>query len=114
MTRQNESISSAPQRRTVTPQPQTSSTAIPETARVPAYFKTAPGAGVLPQTLPPENFTGQTRDAYKAVKEIPQIIAQLPCYCYCDEEHGHKSLHSCFETDHAAGCGVCVQEALAA
>jgi hypothetical protein len=27
---------------------------------------------------------------------------------------GHKSLHSCFEDDHAAHCAVCVNEALQA
>jgi hypothetical protein len=27
---------------------------------------------------------------------------------------GHKSLHSCFEDDHAAHCAVCVNEALMA
>jgi len=27
---------------------------------------------------------------------------------------GHKSLHSCFEDEHAAHCAVCVDEALLA
>jgi hypothetical protein len=31
-----------------------------------------------------------------------------------DEGFGHKSPHSCFEDDHAAHCGVCVDEALLA
>ncbi len=59
-------------------------------------------------------FIGKTRDAYKAAKEIPKTIAQLPCYCHCDEGFGHKSLHSCFEDDHASHCAVCVDEALLA
>lgn len=37
---------------------------------------------------------------------------QQPCYCHCDCNHGHKSLHSCFEDTHGASCGTCVQEAL--
>jgi hypothetical protein len=41
-------------------------------------------------------------------------IAQLPCYCHCDQGFGHKSLYSCFQDDHAAHCAVCVQEALLA
>ena len=82
--------------------------------RVPAHYKTPPSAGSLRPTLDPEQFTGPTRAAYKAVKEIPQTIAQLPCYCYCDEGFGHKSLHSCFEDDHGAHCAVCVNEALLA
>jgi aerobic-type carbon monoxide dehydrogenase small subunit (CoxS/CutS family) len=52
--------------------------------------------------------------AYAAVKEIPQTIAQLPCYCHCDEGFGHKSLQTCFVDDHAAHCAVCVEEALLA
>ncbi len=73
-----------------------------------------PANRVLRPTLEPEKFTGPTRDAYRAVKEIPVTIAQLPCYCHCDEGFGHKSLYSCFEDDHAAHCAVCVNEALLA
>lgn len=82
--------------------------------RVPAHYKEAPARNRLGPTLPPERFTGKTREAYSVVREIPQTIAQLPCYCYCDEGHGHKSLYSCFEDEHAASCAVCVQEALVA
>ena len=84
-----------------------------DNARVPAFQNTvAPGS--LPATLAPERFVGQVRLAYQAVREIPETIAQLPCYCYCDEGFGHKSLHTCFVDDHAAGCAVCVEEALLA
>ena len=58
------------------------------------------------------DLTGPARDAYRAVREIPVTIAQMPCYCYCDRGMGHKSLYSCFEDDHAAHCAVCVDEAL--
>jgi hypothetical protein len=80
---------------------------------VPA-FEVAPTRASLGPTLDPERFTGLTRDAYRAVKEIPVTIAQLPCYCHCDQGFGHKSLYSCFEDDHAAHCAVCVNEALLA
>ena len=82
--------------------------------RVPAHFEMPPSLASLAPTLVPEQFTGPTREAYRAVKEIPQTIAQLPCYCHCDEGFGHKSLHSCFEDDHGAHCAVCVNEALMA
>jgi hypothetical protein len=85
-----------------------------EAASVPAHYETEPPASSLAPTLPPEQFKGITRDAYKAVGEIPQLIAQLPCYCHCDRGFGHKSLQSCFVDDHAAHCAVCVEEALAA
>ena len=81
---------------------------------VPAYFQVAPSKSSLAPTLEPEKFTGPTREAYRAVREIPVTIAQLPCYCHCDEGFGHKSLYSCFEDDHAAHCAVCVNEALLA
>lgn len=83
-------------------------------SRVPAFQTDAVSLKNLGPTLPPEKFSGRQRAAYKAVKEIPQTIAQLPCYCYCDEGQGHKSLHSCFEDDHAAHCAVCIDEALLA
>lgn len=83
-------------------------------ARVPAYAKTPAELKGLPPTLAPQAFVGKARLAYLAVGEIPETIAQLPCYCYCDEGHGHKSLHTCFVDDHASHCAVCVEEALLA
>ncbi|HEX8072918.1 MAG TPA: CYCXC family (seleno)protein [Pyrinomonadaceae bacterium] len=86
----------------------------PRAARVPAHYATAAAVGQLPPTLAPAQFVGKTQAAYSAVRAIPQTIAQLPCYCHCDVGFGHKSLHSCFEDDHAAHCAVCVDEALLA
>ena len=84
------------------------------TARVPAYAKTAGELRDLPPTLAPQKFSGKTRLAYQAVAQIPKTIAQLPCYCNCDEGFGHKSLQTCFADDHASHCAVCVDEALLA
>jgi hypothetical protein len=81
---------------------------------LPAHFEHAPARSTLGPTLPPEQFTGLTRDAYRAAREIPQTIAQMPCYCHCDRGMGHKSLYSCFEDDHASHCATCVNEALLA
>ena len=81
-------------------------------ALVPAHYESPPTS--LPPTLAPEKFPGKTREAYQAAKDIPQTLAQLPCYCHCDRGMGHKSLHSCFEDDHAAHCDLCVNEALMA
>lgn len=83
-------------------------------APVPAHFESAPSLTRLSLTLPPEKFSGPTRAAYRAAGEIPQTLAQLPCYCHCDQSMGHKNLHSCFEDDHAAYCAVCAGEALLA
>jgi len=84
------------------------------TGRVPSYYETAPDITTLPPTLSPVLFTGNKRLAYQAAKEIPQTLAQLPCYCHCDRGHGHKSLHSCFESEHGENCGICIGEALMA
>lgn len=81
--------------------------------RVPR-FQLASEVRSLPPTLGPSQFVGKAREAYKVAKEIPQTLAQLPCYCHCDQSFGHKSLHTCFVDDHAAHCAVCVDEALIA
>ena len=81
---------------------------------MPAHFEMPPSKSSLGPTLDPASFTGITRDAYRAAREIPVTLAQLPCYCHCDQGFGHKSLYSCFEDDHASHCDVCVREALLA
>ena len=48
--------------------------------------------------------------AYELAAKIPQVIYQQPCYCYCDRGHGHKSLHSCFESEHGGNCAACLKE----
>lgn len=83
-------------------------------AKVPAHYETAPGSKSLGSTLAPTNFFGKTKQAYEVARKIPVTLAQLPCYCHCDESVGHKSLHSCFVDEHAASCAVCVDEALLA
>lgn len=82
--------------------------------RIPAHYQTAPDSTTLPKTLSPDLFTGNVRLAYQAAREIPETLAQLPCYCHCDKSHGHKSLHSCFASDHGESCGICIGEALMA
>ncbi|HEV2912178.1 MAG TPA: CYCXC family (seleno)protein [Pyrinomonadaceae bacterium] len=92
------------------PQPSGGTTA----SRVPAHSKEVVSLSALPPTLPPERFFGVARQAYQVAREIPQTLAQLPCYCYCDETFGHKSLHTCYESEHSATCATCVSEALLA
>ena len=94
------------------PAPQHEHAANPPT--VPAHFEVAPSKSSLGPTLDPSQFSGVTRDAYRAAREIPVTLAQLPCYCHCDQGFGHKSLYSCYEDDHASHCDVCVREALLA
>jgi hypothetical protein len=51
-------------------------------------------------------------ESYKQAEQIASVLYQLPCYCYCDRGHGHNSLRSCFESEHGAMCGICMQEEL--
>ena len=95
------------------PESTASTPTAPASHRVPAYQAKASAKSLGP-TLDPAEFIGKTREAYTVAKAIPATLAQLPCYCHCDEGFGHKSLHSCFENDHAAHCAVCVDEALLA
>lgn len=98
----------------VQPAPQHEHSANPTAKTVPAHFEVAPSRSSLGPTLDPGQFSGITRDAYRAAREIPVTLAQLPCYCHCDQGFGHKSLYSCFEDDHASHCDVCVREAVLA
>lgn len=63
----------------------------------------APAARELPETLPPERFRGAVREGYGIARAIPDILAELHCYCGCDRSMGHRHLLDCFADDHAAG-----------
>jgi hypothetical protein len=83
---------------------------------VPAYNSTPLAKGAtLPHILAGkeiENFQYPVmKKAYLAAARVPRVLHQLPCYCYCDRNHGHKSLHTCFESEHGANCSTCMKEA---
>jgi hypothetical protein len=84
----------------------------PDDAKVPAYSRTAP-TGPLPVTVPASQFDDpDAQKAYAAAGKIKTVLAQLPCYCYCDRTNGHKHLLDCFRSYHAAGCLTCQREAI--
>jgi len=56
----------------------------------------------LPRTLDPDRFRGKAKAAYTIAKEIPEILAQMPCFCEC-EAYGHENLLDCFIDKHGAG-----------
>lgn len=62
----------------------------------------------------PVYFTGKIRQAYAAAVAIPDVLDHLYCYCYCAEDHGHKSLRTCFTDGHGSGCDICMDEAIRA
>ncbi|MBI4472035.1 MAG: hypothetical protein HY646_05165 [Acidobacteria bacterium] len=51
-------------------------------------------------TLAPEMFTGKSREAYQAAKDVPEVLAAVPCYCGCMKYNGHKHNLDCFVDDH--------------
>ena len=86
----------------------------PGIGAVPVYYERAGDAMPFPATLEPASFKQkEVREAYQTAKEMPQVLVQQPCYCYCQRK-GHRSLLDCFKTDHAASCNICVKEALLA
>lgn len=83
-------------------------------ASVPVYYHRAEDAMPFPATVDPGKFKRpDIQKAYRVAKDIPGVLAQQPCYCYCQRQ-GHHGLLDCFRTEHAASCDICVKEALLA
>ncbi|HZQ92958.1 MAG TPA: CYCXC family (seleno)protein [Terriglobales bacterium] len=89
----------------------------PQAGDVPAYHESAPKPPEkMPPLLPAARRVGPSfqhpsqRHGYELAEKIQKVIYQQPCYCFCDRSVGHKSLHSCFESDHGAHCATCLKE----
>ncbi len=84
---------------------------------VPAYNAAAP-TRPLPPVISGAQLSGPYFShpyqiaAYKMAAKIPGVLHQQPCYCRCDREMNHNSLHSCFEGTHGAACSTCMREAV--
>ncbi|MGH9792861.1 MAG: hypothetical protein ACRD5W_16765, partial [Candidatus Acidiferrales bacterium] len=71
--------------------------------RVPHFHARLEDALPLPQIMPASNFSiPVVARAYRIAARIPDVLAQQPCYCWCDKL-GHGSLVDCFATSHGAG-----------
>ncbi len=70
--------------------------------------------GEMRETLSPAYFTGRSARAYKAAREIPEVLDSLHCYCECKKHFGHKSLLTCFVDQHGLHCDTCINEAIMA
>lgn len=71
--------------------------------RIPPYHASADAAKPLPKTLAASQFAlPVVARAYGIAQRIPTVLAQQPCYCWCDK-FGHGSLLDCYQTDHGAG-----------
>jgi hypothetical protein len=73
-----------------------------------------PRAGVTGAKVLPASMFGEDERlvrAYTAARTMPEVLDGLYCYCHCKEEMGHVSLLTCFESEHAASCDICLSEA---
>ena len=81
-----------------------------------------PGVGDHPEpranasslrTDSPSRYVGYPRiqRVYQMAGEIQPTLDGLYCYCRCSQHAGHRSLFTCFETDHGAACDVCLNQA---
>jgi hypothetical protein len=53
-------------------------------------------------------------EAYAAARNAAPTLDGLYCHCDCSKHAGHRSLLTCFQTDHGAYCDVCMGEAMLA
>ena len=54
--------------------------------------------------LSPSLFSDEkTQAAYQVAKDIPEVLEELPCFCGCMKDFGHKNNLFCFKDQHGAG-----------
>lgn len=53
-------------------------------------------------------------EAYAAARQAPATLDGIYCHCDCSKHAGHRSLLTCFESEHGAYCDVCMGEAVLA
>jgi Protein of unknown function with PCYCGC motif len=73
-----------------------------------------PRPGITAERVLPPSFLPGGRgviEAYAAARNAPQILDGLYCHCQCARNFGHRSLLTCFESDHGSRCDICMSEA---
>lgn len=76
-----------------------------------------PRPGVTAERVLPPSLVLNTpgaAEAYAAARSAPQLLDGLYCHCECSKHFGHRSLLTCFESDHGAQCDICMGEAVLA
>ena len=63
--------------------------------------------------LSPASYAGYDRivRAYEAAQEMPGVLDGLYCHCDCRHHFNHRSLLTCFQSEHGASCDICLDEA---
>lgn len=81
----------------------TESKAAPAAPEVPPFYRSAEAAKPFPALQDPARYEiALVSKAYRIAHEIPEVLAQQPCYCNCGDSFGHESLLDCFASDHGA------------
>jgi len=68
--------------------------------------------GVLADAVIPH--TPGATEAYAAARAAAGTLDGVYCHCDCSKHAGHRSLLTCFESDHGAFCDICMGEAMMA
>ena len=53
-------------------------------------------------------------EAYAAARAAAGTLDGVYCHCDCSKHSGHRSLLTCFESEHGAYCDICMGEAMMA
>src|SRR2546422_10463607 len=66
----------------------------------------------LPDFAIPKN--SGALEGYAAARRAAPTLDGVYCHCDCSKHAGHRSLLTCFESDHGAFCDICMGEAMLA
>jgi Protein of unknown function with PCYCGC motif len=80
----------------------------------PDAYHHSPPTEPLPPTLDYTAFHANRSAfvAYALAARIEPTLYQVPCYCPCRREKGHRSLLECFTSTHGVTCRMCQKEVL--
>ena len=76
-----------------------------------------PRPGITAEHVRPESFVPRTpgaAEAYAAARAAAGTLDGVYCHCDCSKHSGHRSLLTCFESEHGAYCDICMGEAMMA
>lgn len=76
-----------------------------------------PRSGITAERVIPDPAIPRTPgalEAYAAARGAPAVLDGLYCHCDCSQHAGHRSLLTCFESEHGAYCDICMGEAVLA
>jgi hypothetical protein len=76
-----------------------------------------PRPGITSANVMPASFVPRTpgsSEAYAAARMHAATLDGVYCHCDCSKHAGHRSLLTCFESDHGAYCDICMGEAMVA